>query len=195
MPSAHPTLMILTASTRPGRVGPAVAKWALAAAQRHGGFDPRPCDLAEVNLPVFDEPHHPRMQKYTHEHTKRWAALVAAADAFVLVCPEYNFGPTPALLNALNYLYVEWMYKPAAFVSYGGISGGLRGVQMTKLTLTTLCVMPIYDAVMLPNVNHHLAGEGEQRTFTPTEQHEKSAAAMLNELHKWAVAMRPMRPA
>jgi NAD(P)H-dependent FMN reductase len=192
MPS-KPTLMVLTASTRPGRVGPAVARWFLSAAQKHAQFDPRPTDLAEVGLPVYDEPHHPRMQKYTHEHTKRWAALVAAADAFVLVAPEYNFGPTPALLNALNYLYVEWMYKPAAFVSYGGISGGLRGVQMTKLTLTTLCMMPVYDAVTIPNVNQFFSGEGDQRTFNATETHEKGAAAMLNELHKWAVAMKPMR--
>jgi NAD(P)H-dependent FMN reductase len=185
--------MVLTASTRLGRVGPAVARWALGAVERHGAFEPRPTDLAEVGLPLFDEPLHPRLQKYTHEHTKRWSALVAAADAFLLVVPEYNFGPTPALLNALNYLYVEWMYKPAAFVSYGGISGGLRGVQVTKLTLTTLSVMPIYDAVSIPNVNQFWSGEGEARTFGATEQHEKSGAAMLNELHKWAVAMKPMR--
>jgi NAD(P)H-dependent FMN reductase len=185
--------MILTASTRPGRVGPAVARWFLAAAQKHGKFDPRPVDLAEVNLPLFDEPHHPRLQKYQHEHTKRWSALVAAADAFALVVPEYNFGPTPALVNALNYLYNEWTYKPAAFVSYGGISGGLRAVQQTKLTLTALKVMPIVEAVSIHSVHQHLTGDVGKQTFAATEQHEKNAAAMLDELHKWAVALRPMR--
>src|SRR3546814_1428758 len=82
--------------------------------------------------------HHPRLGKYQHEHTRRWSESVAAADAFALVTPEYNFGPTPALLNALNYVYTEWNYKPAAFVSYGGVSGGIRAVQLTKPVLCTL---------------------------------------------------------
>src|SRR4051812_37151309 len=118
-------LQILIASTRPGRQGPAIAKWFFTAAQQHAKFDVELIDLADMNLPILDEPNHPRMKKYEHEHTKRWSATVERADAFVFVAPEYNFGPTPALLNAMNYLYLEWNYKPLAFVSYGGISGGI----------------------------------------------------------------------
>ena len=69
-------------------------------------------DLAEVNLPVFDEPEHPRFRKYQHEHTKAWSARVARADAYVFVTPEYNFSTPPALLNAIDYLVHEWAYKP-----------------------------------------------------------------------------------
>ena len=76
---------------------------------------------------------HPRLQEYQHAHTKRWAESVNSADAFAFVTPEYNYGPSPALVNALNYVYVEWNYKPGGFVSYGGVSGGLRAVQAVKL--------------------------------------------------------------
>jgi len=123
-----PKLHIIICSTRPGRVGPSVAQWAYDAAVAHGGFEPVLVDLASFGLPVFDEPEHPRLGKYQHAHTKAWSASVAAADAFVFVTPEYNFGPPPALVNALNYLSREWQYKPAAFVSYGGHSGGMRAV-------------------------------------------------------------------
>jgi NAD(P)H-dependent FMN reductase len=182
-------LHVVVASTRPGRVGPSVAAWFHEVAKEDGAFDVHLVDLADFGLPVFDEPRHPRLQQYEHEHTRRWAESVAAADAFVLVTPEYNFGPTPALLNALNYLYNEWNYKPAAFVSYGGISGGIRAVQVTKLTLTTLKMVPIMEAVTIPFV----ADQVKDGRFEPKQVQAESAKALLKELHRWAEALKPMR--
>src|SRR3546814_6972986 len=77
-------LNIIITSTRPGRVGPAVGRWFHAFAQSEGSFDARLVDLADFALPVYDEPHHPRLGKYQHEHTRRWSESVAAADAFAL---------------------------------------------------------------------------------------------------------------
>lgn len=182
-------LNVVIGSTRPGRVGKPVGEWFHQFAQDHGGFEVHLADLADFGLPIFDEPEHPRAQKYQHEHTKRWAASVDAADAFVFVAPEYNFGPTPALLNALNYLYLEWCYKPAGFVSYGGISGGMRSALVTKVTLTTLKVMPMVEQVAIPMVHQHL----KDGAFQPNEMHEKSAAGMLDELKRWADALAPLR--
>ena len=116
-------LHIVVCSTRPGRVGLSVAKWFEGVTVQHAKFACELVDLAEFNLPVYNEPNHPRFQKYQHDHTKKWSACVSAADAFVFVTPEYNYGPPPSLLNALDYVYVEWNYKPASFVSYGGMSG------------------------------------------------------------------------
>ena len=182
-------LHTIVASTRPGRVGPKVAQWFHDHAQKQGSFDAHLVDIAEFALPVYDEPRHPRLQKYEHAHTRAWAESVAAADAFVFVAPEYNFGPTPALLNALNYVYVEWNYKPAAFVGYGGISGAMRAVQMTKLTLTTLKMVPIIEGVTIPMVAEHLTDTG----FAAKEIHTQSADLTLKELHRWAEALKPMR--
>jgi NAD(P)H-dependent FMN reductase len=185
-----PVLHIVICSTRPGRVGPTIAQWAQQAALSNGKFEPQLVDLASFNLPVFDEPEHPRLQKYQHAHTKAWSASVNAADAFVLVLPEYNFGPPSALLNAMNYLVREWHYKPAAFVSYGGMSGGLRAVQVTKQLLTTLKVMPMLEAVAIPNVGQQLDA---QKAFVPNDLHTSAANAMFDELHRWTQAMKPLR--
>ena len=185
-----PILHIVICSTRPGRVGPTVAQWAQQAALANGQFDAQVVDLASFNLPVFDEPEHPRLQKYQHAHTKAWSASVTAADAFVFVLPEYNFGPPSALLNAMNYLVREWHYKPAAFVSFGGMSGGVRAVQVTKQLLTTLKVMPMLEAVAIPNVGQHLDTE---KSFVPDSLHTNSADTMFGELYRWTQAMKTLR--
>lgn len=179
-------------STRPGRVGLSVARWFHEFATTHGKFDAALVDLAEVDLPLFDEPHHPRTQKYTQEHTKAWAKTVAAADAYVFVTPEYNYGPPPAFVNALNYLYLEWNYKPCGFVSYGGLSGGMRAVQMEKQLVTTLKMMPMVEGVAIPMVTQLLDA---QKDFKPNGHVESAGKMMLDELAKWAVALKPMRGA
>lgn len=183
-------LQVILCSTRPGRVGATVAHWAHAVAAEHGGFEVELVDLAEVALPMYDEPRHPALRQYEHEHTKRWSASVASADAYVFVIPEYNGGTTPALVNALNYVYREWNYKPAAFVSYGGISGGVRAVQFTRQILNTLKLVPIVEGVIIPLVAQQL---DEQKQFKPTEVHSSGANAMLDELARWARALQPMR--
>jgi len=185
-----PKLNIIVCSTRPTRAGLPIAQWFHSFAQKHGGFDCELVDLAAFNLPVFDEPEHPRLQKYQHEHTKKWSASVASADAFVFVTPEYNYGPPPSFVNALNYLNREWHYKPAGFVSYGGVSGGIRAVQTEKLALTTMKVVPLLEAVTIPNFMQHIT---EEKTFTPNQLHEDSASAMLNELIRWSRALAPLR--
>lgn len=185
----NPRLHTIISSTRPGRIGPAVARWFDDFARRHGGFDAHLVDLAEFDLPIFDEPHHPRMQNYQHAHTLAWAKSVAAADAYVFVTPEYNYGPPPSFVNALNYLYAEWNYKPCGFVSYGGISGGLRAVQLEKQLVTTLKMMPMVEGVAVPVVGPMI----EDDVFNSNELIDNSATTMLDELRKWAVALKPMR--
>lgn len=183
-------LHVILASTRPGRVGQTVAQWFYEFAAARGLFDVRLVDLAKMDLPLLDEPAHPRIQQYQHQHTKAWSAIVQEADAYVMVTPEYNFGPPPSLLNALNYVYNEWNYKPTGFVSYGGISGGMRSVQMLKQTVTTLKMMPMMEAVAIPFVNEHLSSTGQ---FVPQKFHEKTAGELLEEIHRWAMALKPMR--
>ena len=182
-------LAVITVSIRPGRVGPAIADWFVSQARAEGSFEVVPVDLAEVALPLLDEPKHPRLKDYQHDHTKRWSAIVEPADAFVFVAPEYNFAPSPVLVNALDYLFQEWAYKPAGFVSYGGVSGGLRAVQVTKQILTTLKVVPLTEQVTLPMVFEHLR-DGK---FEAKPIHDDSARVMLKELHRWAEALKPMR--
>lgn len=183
-------LHTIIVSTRPGRVGPFIAAWFHEFATHHGKFQTKLVDLADFHLPIYDEPYHPRLHKYEREHTKRWADSVAEADAYVFVTPEFNYCPPPSFVNALNYLYREWNYKPCGFVSYGGVSGGLRAVQMEKQLVTTLKMMPMVEGVTAPMVTKLLDGE---KHFHTNELIDASANAMLDELYKWAHALKPMR--
>lgn len=183
-----PLLEVVVASVREARVGLAVAEWFVRHAREHGAFDIELVDLKAVHLPMLDEPHLPRFRKYEFAHTKAWSATVDRADAFVFVTPEYNYGTPPALVNALDYLFAEWAYKPAAFVSYGGVSGGTRAAQMTKSILTTLRMMPIPEAVTIPFVGK-LMKDGVFEGAT----HVGPIVPMLEELLRWVHALAPLR--
>lgn len=186
----RPVLRIIIGSTRPGRVGPAVAAWFAKRAEEHGGFEVQVTDLAELNLPLLDEPNHPRLKQYTQQHTKDWSALVEASDAFVFVTPEYNYGFNAALKNAIDYLHAEWQNKAAGIVSYGGVAAGTRATQMLKQVLTALKVMPVPEAVNIPFVTQHL---DEDKRFKPTELIDASATAMLDEVLKWTESLASLR--
>jgi NAD(P)H-dependent FMN reductase len=186
------TLQIVIGSTRPGRVGGPVTEWFTEAAREHGKFDIEVVDLAELNLPFLDEPNHPRLRQYEHAHTKRWSAKVDEADAFVFVTPEYNYGLSAPLKNAIDYLHHEWHYKAAGIVSYGGVSGGTRAAQMLKQVVTTLKMFALAEAVSIPFVVQFL--DDEQR-IQPNDIMRTSAHAMLDELVRVTDALEPLRSA
>jgi NAD(P)H-dependent FMN reductase len=184
-----PRLHTIIASTRPGRAGPAIAQWFHDFAVKDGKFDAQLVDLADFALPIYDEPHHPMRRQYEQEHTKKWSASVNAADAVVFVLPEYNYSPPPSFVNAIDYLFWEWQYKPVGFVSYGGISGGARAVQAARLQASTLKMMPIPEGVVLPNV----FGQIKDGKFEGNAFNEQGAQATLNELLKWSDALKALR--
>ncbi|SFI25381.1 NADPH-dependent FMN reductase [Albimonas pacifica] len=182
-------LGVVTASTRPGRIGPSIAAWVAEEARAHGKFEVSEVDIADFDLPVYDEPKHPRMQDYQNAHTQKWAAAIDAADAFVFVTPEYNYGPTPALLNAFTYLAKEWGRKVCAFASYGGVSGGIRGVQAIKPIFATANMMCLAQQVTIPFV----FGQLEEGSFTPSDPNKEAVGPMLDELAAWAGALKSIR--
>jgi NAD(P)H-dependent FMN reductase len=183
-------LQVIIGSTRPGRVGPAVADWIVDRARAHGDFEVEVTDLAELNLPMFDEPNHPRLHQYVHQHTQDWSRTVDRADAFVFVIPEYNYGFNAATKNAIDYLHTEWQNKPAGIVSYGGVAAGTRAAQMLKQVLSALKVVPVTDSVNIPFVREKLDDDGRLK---PNEIMEDAATAMLGELSRWAQALSPLR--
>jgi NAD(P)H-dependent FMN reductase len=185
-----PHLTIIIGSTRPGRAGLPIAAWFAERARSHGGFDVGVVDLVDVNLPLMDEPNHPRLRQYTQPHTKNWSAIVNATDAFVIVTPEYNHGYPAALKNAIDYLHHEWRDKPIGFVSYGGVSAGTRAVQQLKQVVTILKMLPVSEAVSIP---FHAQFIGEDGAVQANEIMEQAADAMLDELVRVEGAMRPLR--
>lgn len=184
-----PNLLIVIASTRPGRIGLPVARWFEGRAGAHGGFDFEVVDLAELDLPLLDEPSHPKLRRYTKQHTHAWSAMVKRADALVFVTSEYNHGYPAPLKNAIDYLHHEWQFKPVGFVSYGGVGAGTRAVQQLKPVVASVHMMPAVAAVNIPFVEQFL----NDGVIEANEIMTEAAADMLDELMAIQEALRPLR--
>ena len=96
-------LKVISSTVRPGRKGPIVAAWITDLARKNGNFDVELLDLGEIKLPMMDEPNHPVMRNYQHDHTKWWSAKIDEADAFIFVTAEYDYNYPAPLRNALEY--------------------------------------------------------------------------------------------
>ncbi|WP_298492746.1 NADPH-dependent FMN reductase [uncultured Maritimibacter sp.] len=182
-------IKVITVSTRPGRIGPVVTDWIAALAAERAAFEVEVVDLAELDLPLFNEPKHPSMRDYQHDHTKRWAAIVGEADGFVFVTPEYDFFPPASIVNAVQYLLHEWAKKPAAVVSYGGVSGGLRSMQVLRGLLGNLNMVALSKSIPIPFV-HGMIKEG---VLEANQTMGDGAKLMLDELESWGRGLRAMR--
>ena len=176
-----PLLQIVIASTRPGRIGRAVGEWFAEEARAHGSFDVELVDLAEVALPFLDEPRHPRLRRYEHDHTRAWSATIDRGDAYAFVMPEYNHGYSAPLKNAVDFLWHEWNDKPVALVGYGGVSGGLRSTTAFKPVLGAVRLR-LAAEVPIPFVSQHLQ-DGQIVANDPMVQGAKAALAELARLH------------
>jgi NAD(P)H-dependent FMN reductase/GNAT superfamily N-acetyltransferase len=190
------TVLVIIASTRPGRLGPRVADWFLTATRGRAAelgvrFDL--ADLAEVALPFIDEPEHPSTGRYVHESTRRWSARVAAADAVVVCTPEYNHAMPATLKNAFDTLSAEWAYKPIGFVGYGNTSAGTRAVHMAKSVAATLGMVPITPMVALRIAEVFAETEAGTAGDTVVDARRDAAAVhVLDELHRFAKLLVPL---
>ncbi|PVY97088.1 NADPH-dependent FMN reductase [Actinomycetospora cinnamomea] len=181
----RPLLQIIVASTRPGRVGEPIARWFAEYAREHDAFEVEIVDLADVDLPMFAEPEHPRLGRYTLDSTKAFSATVARADAFAIVHPEYNHSYNAALKNALDHLNQEWAGKPVALLGYGGVAAGARATEALLPVLLALRMVPVPATVPIPFAAQKVSGEGEARTFTPAPETEAGAKAALDGIAGW----------
>ena len=179
---------IIIGSTRPGRKGEAVAQWVHKIAEARGDARYSLIDIAAFDLPLLDEPIPASQNKYSKDHTKRWAAAIAPLDAFVFVMPEYNHGISGALKNAIDFLYKEWTKKPAGFVGYGG-NGAVRSVEQLRLVAASLDMATVAAQVVLS-----LRTDFENfSTFRPAPYQEGAVKALLDQLIPWGTALKSLR--
>ena len=178
--------MVVIASTRPGRLGPAVADWFITATAGLG-VTLDVADLAEIGLPFLDEPEHPSTGNYVHEHTRAWSRRVAAADGFVFVTSEYNYAMPATLKNAFDYLSAEWAWKPCLFIGYGNTSAGTRGVQMARGVATSLRMLSIGGDIFL-----RIADDLRDGRVIATERLAGRARNALEQLTRVADVLAPL---
>jgi NAD(P)H-dependent FMN reductase len=186
-------LAIVIGSVRAGRFGPVVASWVAGQAAARGGFDVRVVDLADYEIPLALPEVSPKYAGAAYPRPAGLAGLtarLAAADAFILVTPEYNHSYPASLKAAIDWHFTQWAAKPVAFVSYGGAAGGRHAVLHLENVLTELHAVTIRDGLAFPNYYRHWAG-GE-----PADPGAAGyAATLLDQLAWWAAALRAARAA
>jgi NAD(P)H-dependent FMN reductase len=182
-------LKVIVASTRPGRIGLPIGEWFTQQAEQLPEFSVELLDLGKINLPFYDEPNHPKMQQYVHQHTKDWSAKIADGDAFIFIVPEYNFSMPATIKNAIDYLYYEWANKPSLIVNYGYISSGTRSAQMLKQVLTSVNIMPLAESVNIPLMSYL----DESQQFHADERLNDNAKESLQRLLLWTKHLAALR--
>jgi NAD(P)H-dependent FMN reductase len=173
-------LAVIIGSTRKGRRGPVIADWFAGEARRRNDMTIDVIDLADAGLPeVLGE-----------THVSAISGRLAAADAFVVVTPEYNHSFPAPLKNAIDWHSVEWKAKPAGFVSYGGRSGGVRAVEQLRQVFAEMHVMTVRDSVSFHDVWSLFGSDG--LLINPANA-ERAAKLMLDQLAWWGNALKDAR--
>jgi NAD(P)H-dependent FMN reductase len=187
-------ISVIVGSTRQGRFSEKPAQWILRHLKKRDGVDLQLLDLRDFPMPFFDQPVPPAMPgraSYENDVVKKWTAEIAQSDGFVFVTPEYNYGPSAVLKNAIDWVYPEWNRKAAAFVSYGGAVGA-RSVQQLRLTAIELQLAPIRSSVHIPATTlwaHFQGGDVD----AGLAELEGPANVMIDDLLWWTAALKTAR--
>ncbi len=187
-------ISVIVGSTREGRFSEKPAKWIFQTLKKRQDVDARLLDLRDFPMPFFDQPATPAMPgraPYSNGVVQRWTAAIAQSDGFVFVAPEYNYGPSAVLKNAIDWVYPEWNRKAAAFVSYGSAMGA-RGVQQLRLTAIEVQLAPIRSSVLIPVATlwaHYQGGDVE----AGLAELGAPADAMIDDLLWWTAALNKAR--
>ena len=187
-------ISVIVGSTRQGRFSEKPAQWIFQQLKNCGSVDARLLDLRDFPMPFFDQPVPPGMPgrpAYENEVVKKWTAEIARSDGFIFVAPEYNYGPSAVLKNALDWVYPEWNRKAAAFVSYGSAMGA-RGVQQLRLTAIELQLAPVRSSVHIPVATLWAHFQGGDVDAGLTEL-EGAAKTMIDDLLWWTAALKAAR--
>src|SRR5258705_13350823 len=187
-------ISVIVGSTREGRFSEKPAHWIFHHLKKRAGVDARLLDLRDFPMPFFDQPVTPATPgraPFEHEVVQKWTAAIAQSDGFVFVTPEYNYGPSAVLKNAIDWVYSEGHPKPAGFVSYGSAMG-VRSVQQLRLTAIEIQLAPIRAAVHIPVATlwAHYQGRDVDAGLAALEA---PANAMIDDLLWWTAALKNAR--
>jgi NAD(P)H-dependent FMN reductase len=186
---SKPILRIIPGSTRPLRRSIFIARWLEQVALADGSFDVEFTDLAELNLPMMDEPIPPSQNLYTHPHTVAWAETVRRTDATLFVTPEYNISVPAVLKNAIDFAGPQWQHQPVGFCTYGGIRAGSGALIALLPAAFQLGMVPVMPHLAISKVFEEFEGD----VFTPNRFLQADAPALIKELYRNTVALADLR--
>lgn len=185
-------LVIIIGSVREGRYGPRIAQWFTDRACEADQFDIDVLDLADVALPLALPPNGAALRDVASRSTEQQALAgrLAAADAFVVVTPEYNHSFPAALKHLIDWHFTEWQAKPVGFVSYGSRGGGLRAVEQLRPIFAELHAVTVRDSV---SFDRHSERFDETGALSDPERPRAAAKVLLDQLIWWSSALREAR--
>ena len=176
-------LAVIVASTREGRFGHNIAAWFAGQVAQRDDVELDVIDLDDLDI-------HSRYSSAGRAALGDFSDRIEAADAYVVVTPEYNHSYPAALKQAIDFLKTEWQAKPVGFVSYGGVSGGLRAVEHLRAVFAELHTVTLRDTVSLHNYPALFGDDGQ---LIDPEPVNVAAKKLLDSLGWWAMALRTAR--
>ncbi len=185
-------IKIILGSTRDNRLGEKVFNFVVEEASKNPNINVEGIDLKDYDIPFFNLAMNPTYMDnpgYTGD-TDKLSKKIDDADGFIFVMPEYNHGYTGVLKNMIDTFYNEWRLKPAAFVSYGGISGGIRAVEQLRLVLIELQMVPIRASVHIPLIFNQIDDNGLLKEEIKEAAH---LDATVEDLEWWAKTLKEPR--
>ena len=150
-------------------------------------------DAKAVGLPMLDK----RLMDYAPgeapEAMTALAAKISAADGFVFVAGEYNWGMQPGLKNLVDHFGAEWMHRPAALATYSaGRLAGARSNSLWHPTLTSLGMLVLPGTITVGGITGSL-DEGGQPTGDGGAALDRSFPRFAETLEWWAQAAKDRR--
>lgn len=174
----HPLkISLVYGSVREGRLCDTVARWAISEITARRDLVLDIIDPAALALDCEDD-------------LAKLRAQIDAADGFIVVTPEYNHGYPGALKALIDAVGEQWDAKPVSFISYGGMSGGLRAVEQLRLVFAELGMVTVRDQLSFANVWEQFGSGGE--LFEP-ERARRTLTTMLKRLVWWGSVLRDAR--
>lgn len=128
-------ILAVIGSARPGRVADKVLGYIKDDVATRSDVELNVADLAELNLPFFNNEHAPISPDYviTDPQVAAWSELVKANDSVVFITPEYNHSLSALQKNAIDSLGADWAEKPMTAVAYGWSGGSLAVLNLREV--------------------------------------------------------------
>jgi NAD(P)H-dependent FMN reductase len=153
-------ILVLYGSYRSDRAGIRLADFIVAGLKARGE-DAELIDAKAIGLPMLDRMYKEYPQGSAPEALEALASKIRAADAFVFVTGEYNWGMQPGLKNLTDHFLEEWFWRPAAIASYSaGRIAGARSAFVWHGTLSEMGMAVISSALAVGPIAQALAADG-----------------------------------
>lgn len=189
---------IVTSNLGKSKSSSVISQWINGIIEQDNRFNSELVNIAEYNLPAIDEGkgkvEETSENINANPNIEKWRSVIQDGDAFIFVVQEIKKSAPLPLINAIKIMKQDWHYKTAAFVSFGGISGGVQGALSLMPMLMGLKMHPIPEVLSIPLVQQYVRdGHLKSLFFEAQDDHIHLAQKILDEIQHWSDALKTIR--